>query len=718
MIGFNSSNQEKALGDGVGLGTLPVFNVLSGKILPRVSTWDFGLGNTTSTASAPFSVNINGDDANFLASGSITFRGLRSCDTIDTDSNGLLSCGTDTGGGSGSADSDVPFVTIGNTSSLSFERALTGTSNQITVSDGGANGAATLSIPTLFVMPGTATVSSNFEVLGYASVGGNLFVNGNAGIGHAVPANKLDVNGSLALATSGFVGFVGNTAVTTSNYSLFGNTTLTLVNARSGASIGFRIANTDVANFSTTGGFGFGSTYYNLDPGQNNMTVEGNLGVGKATPTTKLDVGGSASISTNFEVASGYASISNTLFVDTGTNGYVGIGTTVPTSALNVRSSVGDYGIVRVINSGTNGEAGIGFRDDSDSDAQSWVIGKSVAGQTDKFVFYYAGEKMTIQTDGNVGIGNTAPDAKLTVGDDPTAGDANFTSVVAANGVSAIFSDNTNSSLWIKHPSSGLTNLNADSGGQFSFSDGDVENIRIDGSGNLGIGDTSPTTKLDVSGSASISLNFEVLGYASVSGKFTQNTSASNSFSGSLSGPTTGTLSVGTSNNYLKILWSNIVRAITRFIQPTGTSTTTTAEAGERFTNTSSKSEEFNDGTTSRSTGPCDRYISYVLKGTDISAKNQWTLLTARDPFRLTEVSVTASGSNSATLQWLTGSATVPATSIMTHQASGSSITTYSSFTTASISDGYKFDLRVTSASATLESIYITNCLQYDVTEN
>ena len=219
-------------------------------------------------------------------------------------------------------------------------------------------------------------------------------------------------------------------------------------------------------------------------------------------------------------------------------------------------------------------------------------------------------------------------------------------------------------------------------------------------------------------GRASISTNFEVLGYASVSGKFTQGSVASNSFLGSLTGPTTGTLSVGTSNNYLKILWSNIVRAITRFIQPTGTSTTTTADAGERFTNTSSKSEEFNDGTTSRSTGPCDRYISYVLKGTDISAKNQWTLLTARDPFRLTEVSVTASGSNSATIQWLTGSATVPATSIMTHQASGSGITTYSSFTTASISDGYKFDIRVTSASATLESIYITNCLQYDVTEN
>ena len=112
--------------------------------------------------------------------------------------------------------------------------------------------------------------------------------NNRLGIGFSTPTNKLDVNGSLALATSGFIGFVGNVAVTTANYSLFGNTTLTLLNARSGGSIGFRIANIDVANFSTTGGFGFGATFYNIDAGQNNMIIEGNLGVGVSAPTAYL----------------------------------------------------------------------------------------------------------------------------------------------------------------------------------------------------------------------------------------------------------------------------------------------------------------------------------------------------------------------------------------------------------------------------------------------
>ena len=96
---------------------------------------------------------------------------------------------------------------------------------------------------------------------------------------------------SMSLANSGMIGFMGNATVDTSNYSLLGNTTLTLLNARSGASIGFRIANTDVGNISTNGGFGWGPTYYNIDAGSGKMIIENGLGVGTSSPGTLLSVG-------------------------------------------------------------------------------------------------------------------------------------------------------------------------------------------------------------------------------------------------------------------------------------------------------------------------------------------------------------------------------------------------------------------------------------------
>jgi hypothetical protein len=98
-------------------------------------------------------------------------------------------------------------------------------------------------------------------------------------------------------------------------------------------------------------------------------------------------------------------------------SGFVGIGTT-PTFQLDVSHSgntvarvtttgTGSYGALRIENTNTNSEASIGFRDSSDSDATSWVIGKSV-NAADVFGWYYGGARMTLDTSGNLLVGATS----------------------------------------------------------------------------------------------------------------------------------------------------------------------------------------------------------------------------------------------------------------------------------------------------------------------
>jgi len=276
--------------------------------------------------------------------------------------------------------------------------------------------------------------------------------------------------------------------------------------------------------------------------GTSTMTVlgDGNVGIGTTSPTAALSISRGAGVNAYIEVAGNNNTIGTTSVVygqDGSNNAYVwnranapvyfgtnnstkmflsasgnlGIGTTSPASLAGYIAETID---------GTNGS----FTEYRQNGTALFRIGADgsrpfLYGMTNAPMDFYTNnaQRMRITSDGNVGIGTTSPNEKLTVIGKvyarpylPVVLSGNGSPEYGTNITMASDTGSTQGAvrIWSKYDGSGNAAMTFERATTTQVYNADPqlltysESMRISGNGNVGIGTTGPGAKLDVIGNA------------------------------------------------------------------------------------------------------------------------------------------------------------------------------------------------------------------------
>ena len=307
----------------------------------------------------------------------------------------------------------------------------------------------------------------------------HLSNSGNVGVGSTNPQAKLDVNGNLAIAGTEVINSAGEWV---------------------GSPTGLQGPQGPA-----------GASPFLLD-GANTYYTAGNMGVGTDSPIARLHVVGyEGAVSTSFVISDGINSAlrvghpsskvvaiggntdhrldlggfqnDNSAFsprMTIATNDNVGIGITNPGAKLEVAGQIkitgGTPGVGKVLTSDAMGLAT--WEDSSGAGSTTWTSGTGN--------IHY--------TSGNVGIATTDPQVELQIGDD--TGDRELR--IGGAGKFRALSHNTGS-VWFQAGTEWASGSATDM--IFSGIYGNPIHMAIQSDGNVGIGTSAPTTKLEVAGS-------------------------------------------------------------------------------------------------------------------------------------------------------------------------------------------------------------------------
>ena len=171
----------------------------------------------------------------------------------------------------------------------------------------------------------------------------------------------------------------------------------------------------------------------------------------------------------------------------------LGIGTSSPSHLIDGRLSGTSSGEVISVGNATSGSfGGIAISDGGTYPVRHW--GPSLEFYTGNSTYSSASEAMRIDSSGNVGIGTTSPTINLHV-----AGGAGGIRYAASSGASTLLYSDTNAGY-----------LGTENNFPVIIQQNNTERMRIDSSGNVGIGTSSPSQKLEVSDTTSATVIFRV----------------------------------------------------------------------------------------------------------------------------------------------------------------------------------------------------------------